>query len=155
MTTKEQDPVFRFFNEIGIINQLATAEFARVLAPHGINPSEFGVLNHLIRVGGGNSPTRLARIFQVAKPSMTATLQKLDSKGLIQIIPSEKDRRKKTVEITAKGSDLCRSCIQSVQPLAKVLSETLDVDRLIAMIPILTELREFLDDRRNTVDRLS
>ena len=48
---KDSDPgarIFTLFNEIGIINQLATSRFARVLAPD-LNPSEFSVLNHCVR----------------------------------------------------------------------------------------------------------
>ena len=66
--------IFTLFNEIGIIQQLSTARFSRVLAPD-LNPSEFGVLNHFVRLGDGKTPTYLAKAFQMTKPSMTAILR--------------------------------------------------------------------------------
>ena len=76
LSMSDSDPaavIFTLFNEIGIINQLSTARFARVLAPE-LNPSEFGVLNHFVRLGDGKSPSYLAKAIQVTKPSMTAIL---------------------------------------------------------------------------------
>ena len=60
------DPlVFAFFNEIGIIEQLARNAFERVM-PDGLRLPHFSVLNHFVRLGGERSPGELARAFQVA-----------------------------------------------------------------------------------------
>ena len=47
-----EDPLaFRLFTEIGIIEQLARNRLERGL-PDGLKVSQFGVLNHLVRLGG-------------------------------------------------------------------------------------------------------
>ena len=62
--------VFALFNEIAIIDQLRSTRFARTL-PHGLTHSQFGVLNHFVRLEGVYSPKQLANAFQVSKAAMT------------------------------------------------------------------------------------
>ena len=146
--------VFTLFNEIGIIDQLATARFARVLAPD-LNPSEFGVLNHFVRLPGEKSPTRLAKAFQMTKPSMTAILTKLERKGFIEIRGSDEDRRRKIVTITDAGTAARERGVEAIAPLAKIVLENQDISQLEKILPTLQALREFLDAERNAVDGLS
>ena len=150
----QTDLVFRFFNEVGIINQLATARFAKSLGGD-LNPTEFGVLNHFVRVRDGVSPSRLARIFQVTKPAMTATLTKLASKGYVQIVQSEQDRRGKIVTITQDGRRARSKGVTAIAPLAEELKEMIDVSALEAMLPDLVALRERLDEARSEEDDLN
>ena len=146
--------IFTLFNEIGIIDQLATARFARVLAPD-LNPSEFGVLNHFVRLPGEKSPTRVAKAFQMTKPSMTAILTKLERKGYIEIRGSDEDRRRKIVTITEAGKAARERGIVAIAPLAKIVLENQDVSQLEKILPTLQALREFLDAERNAVDGLT
>ena len=146
--------VFQLFNEIGIIDQLATARFARVLAPD-LNPSEFGVLNLFVRLPGEKSPTRLAKAFQMTKPSMTAILTKLERKGYVEIKGSEEDRRRKIVTITASGKAARERGVRAIGPLAKVVMQNQDIAQLEKILPTLQALREFLDAERNAVDGLT
>lgn len=148
------DLVFRFFNEIGIINQLATARFARTLGGD-LNPTEFSVLNHFVRVSDGVSPSRLARIFQVTKPAMTATLSKLSGKGYVEISQSKTDRRGKIVKITQDGRRARSRGVEAIAPLADELKAMMDVETLAGMLPELVALRERLDEARNDEDDLN
>ncbi len=145
--------VFTLFNEIGIINQLSTARFARALAPD-LNPSEFGVLNHFVRLGDQKSPSYLAKAFQMTKPSMTAILGKLQSKGYVEIVSSEADRRRKIVTITKAGRAARQRGMAAMAPLATLILENQDLNALRKILPTLTALREFLDQERNAVDGL-
>ncbi len=140
--------VFRFFNEIGIINQLASAEFQKALGG-SLGPSEFGVLNHFVRLGDGTTPSRLASIFQVSKPSMTATLSKLAAKGFVEIVESDEDKRKKIVRLTDAGREAREAGVRATAPLAKRLQGMMDMDQLAGVLPVLQDLREKLDQARN------
>ena len=58
---------FTIFNEIGIINQLTDAAFAKVL-PKTMTIAQFSVLNHFIRLNiVEKSPADLASAFQVTR----------------------------------------------------------------------------------------
>ena len=73
---------FQLYNEIGIIDQLASTQFERAL-PHGLTQAQFSLLNHCVRLGDGETPAQLASAFQVTKGTMTSTLQKLTAKGFV------------------------------------------------------------------------
>ena len=153
----DSDPrrlIFTLFNEIGIINQLSTARFARVLAPD-LNPSEFGVLNHFVRLGDGKTPTYLAKAFQMTKPSMTAILAKLERKGYVESVGSQEDRRQKIVTLTEEGRAARSKGLQAMAPLADIVLESQDLSELEAILPKLEALREFLDQERNAVDGIN
>lgn len=145
--------LFDLFTEIGIIDQLASAEFQRVLGAD-LGQSEFSVLNHFIRVGDNKTPSRLARIFQVTKPSMTAIVAKLEAKGYVQVTPGKTDRRQKFVTITAAGREARDAAAARTAPMLTDLLSEIDADRLKALKPDLQYLREILDKRRNAKDGL-
>lgn len=151
MTTQKTPLLFEFFNEIGIINQLATARFAKVLAPH-LNTSEFGVLNHLSRMGDGKTQTYLAKAFQVSKPSMTAILGKLSGKGFVLIKADPDDGRTKRVMLTDEGRDAWQTAVAHVAPLNDELKLAISNDDLAKMLPGLRQLRAVMDEARNSTD---
>lgn len=153
----DSDPhrlIFTLFNEIGIIQQLSTARFSRVLAPD-LNPSEFGVLNHFVRLGDGKTPTYLAKAFQMTKPSMTAILAKLERKGYVEIAASKQDGRQKIVTLTQEGRAARSKGLQAMAPLADTVLESQDISDLEVILPKLQALREFLDQERNAVDGIN
>ncbi len=144
----DDPPVFRFFTEIGIIEQLARNAFERVM-PGGLTLSQFAVLNHFARRGGAQSPLSLARAMQVTKGTMTNTLGKLEAKGLIAIAPDPADGRGKQVSLTAAGLALRQAAIAALAPDLESLLGAFGERRFSRAIPFLTELREYLDRARD------
>ena len=139
---------FGFFNEIGIINQLATSLFNRQL-PDGLHVSHFSVLNHLVRLGDGVTPLQLARAFQVTKGTMTHTLNGLSDKKLIKIQPHKTDGRSKLVYITGEGKAFQQKAIKSMGPLFDKLKDELDLTSLARLSPELSRIRAVLDQNRD------
>jgi DNA-binding MarR family transcriptional regulator len=146
--TSDTALLFQFFNEVGIINQLATAMFESRL-PDGFLVSQFAVLNHLIRLGDGRTPLDLARAFQVPKTTMTHTLAVLERHGLIRMAPNPKDGRSKCVWITDAGRAFRTDAIAALAPDMSHLASMFPVDRIAAMLPTLSALRSLLDAQRD------
>lgn len=140
--------IFGLFNEIGIIEQLSRALLEEKL-PDGLIAPHFAVLNHLIRVRDGSTPVELARAFQVPKTSMTHTVGGLVRHGLVEVRPNPNDRRSKCVWLTDAGRVLRDQAIAGLAPDFERLARGVDLDRLIAILPVLTDLREFMDEARN------
>lgn len=140
--------IFSVFNEIGIINQLTRTLFEQVL-PDRITVPHFSVLNHLVRLGDGQTPLHLATAFQVPKASMTNTLQGLEQRGLIRLAPNPKDGRGKLVYLTERGRQFREQAIQLLAPHMQVLSERFDVTTLEPVLPVLQNLRQILDEYRD------
>jgi len=143
------DPlVFRFFNEIGIIEQLARAQFERGL-PHGLTLAQFKVLNHFARLGGERSPISLARAFQVTKGAVTNAVQKLEAKGFVATKPDPEDGRGKLVYLTEAGRAAREDAIATLRPVFPLLFSEFSEEEFAAAIPFLERLRKFLDDNRD------
>jgi DNA-binding MarR family transcriptional regulator len=139
---------FSFFNEIGIIHQLSRALFEARL-PRGVTVPHFSVLNHLIRVGDGPTPLKLANAFQVPKTTMTHTLSGLVERGWIEMRPNPEDGRSKRVFLTDAGRTFRDEAIALLDPDVDWMSRHIPRDRLQDMVPRLSEVRRLLDDRRD------
>ena len=139
---------FEVFNEIGIIEQLSRAILEARL-PHGLIAPHFTVLNHLCRVADGRTPMDMARAFQVPKTSMTHTLKGLESHGLVELRPNAEDGRSKRVWLTQAGRALRDQVIADLGPEFAKLAQGFDMDRLIAIRPVLSDLRQYLDAARD------
>lgn len=148
MTSK--DPLaYRVFNEIGIIDQLASHAFSEVL-PGRMTIAQFSVLNHFVRLGHDfRTPAQLASAFQVSRPTMTSTLSRLEREALVNITPDPDDGRGKRVAITAKGRAMRQDCIERLgAPLAEA-EANVPPEVFTELLPLLTQLREILDRMRD------
>ena len=143
----ESDTAFQFFNEIGIISQLATNALESNL-PDGLTSSQFGVLNWFVRVDTEATPGRLATAFMVTKGAMTNTLKRLEEKGFIRIRPDETSGRRKLVTLTAKGARARANAIKSVEPLLREMLTEFSKPEFVASLPFLESIRAYLDERR-------
>lgn len=139
---------FEVFNEIGIIEQLSRAILEARL-PNGLIAPHFTVLNHLTRVADGRTPVDMARAFQVPKTSMTHTLKGLEAHGLVELRANPGDGRSKQVWLTDKGRSLRAEVIDAMGPDLARLAAGFDMERLLAIKPVLTDLRIFLDQARD------
>lgn len=141
------DEVFGFFTEIGIINQLSTAMFAKSL-PDDIHPSHFSILNHLVRRGDGKPPLQIASAMQVTKNTMTHSLKVLQDRGFIDVQPDPNDGRGKLVYLTEAGRAFREDAIVLVN---KLFSHVIGDDQIKIMRRIRGDLelmRLHLDNNR-------
>lgn len=148
MDNRDPTVLFEIFNEIGIIEQLSRALLEARL-PDGLIAPHFGVLSHLSKGRDGATPLQMARAFQVPKTSMTHTLKGLEQGGYVTLKPNPEDGRSKQVWLTQKGHDLRNQTIQALAPDFFALIGQFDVKRLKAIKPVLSDLRQVLDDARN------
>ena len=139
--------LFEFLNEVGIIHQLAMTMFARVL-PEGVHVSHFFILNHMVRLGDGRTPQRLAAAMQVTKATMTHSLSVLSERGFISIEPNADDARSKIVHLTAEGRRFREAAIANLDGATASVAEQLDAATLADALPVLRHLRTVLDRAR-------
>jgi len=139
---------FEVFNEIGIIEQLSRAVLEARL-PDGLIAPHFTVLNHLSRVGDGRTPVDMARACQVPKTSMTHTLKGLEAHGLVELRPNPEDGRSKRVWLTEAGRELRSQTVTALGAEFARMAVDFDTDRLLAIRPVLTDLRIMMDAARD------
>ncbi|MBO6553878.1 MAG: MarR family transcriptional regulator [Roseitalea sp.] len=138
---------FEFFNEVGIIGQLGTARFQKVL-PDGMHPSHFGVLNHMVRLGDAKTPAQLASAFQVTRATMSHTLALLEKRGLIRLAANERDARSKLVYLTDEGRAFRNAAIGAVEAMVGDVFDDAMLDHLAKALPHLRAIRKRLDENR-------
>lgn len=148
MSATDDPLAFQVFNEIGIIEQLARNRVERIL-PAGLTLSQFSVLNHFVRLGDERSPAWLANAFQVTRPTMTNTLQRLEAAGLVSIRADPADGRAKIVSISAAGRAMRQECMAAQAPLLAELNGLLPYDDLVELLPRLRKVRQLLDKARD------
>jgi DNA-binding MarR family transcriptional regulator len=141
-------PLFALLTEIAIIEHLARNRLERVL-PDGLRASHFAVLNHLVRLGDGRSPARIARAVQVERPAMTNTIQKLEARGLVRVGPHPRDGRGKLVFLTEAGRAARLQAVQAAMTAIAPIAAGLDATELLAALPLLRRLRAALDAARD------
>ncbi|GAB5483292.1 MAG: MarR family transcriptional regulator [Parasphingorhabdus sp.] len=143
------DPIeFAVMTEIGIINQLADNLFQAHL-PKGITVAQFSVLNHLLRLDVQQTISELASAMQVAQPTMSSTVRKLEDKGLVELIHEPNDRRIRRVAVTATGAQLRNDAVAALAPMAEILRANIPETDWEALLPHLHRIRVFLDQLRN------
>jgi DNA-binding MarR family transcriptional regulator len=145
--TSELRKYFELFNEISIIAQL-TRTIMESRLPAGMTQPHFGVLNHLVRVGDGETPRELARAFQVPKNSMTNTLAGLERQGLIELRPNPEDGRSRCIYLTGAGSKFREQAIANLGPEIMRLAERILPSEVDAVLPSLARIRRVLDENR-------
>ena len=148
MDSKTLSLYFSLFNEVGIIAQLSRALFEARL-PQGFLVSHFSVLNHLIRVRDGQTPLQIANAFQVPKTTMTHTLAVLEKHGLVEMRPNPQDGRSKCVWLTQAGRAFREDAIAGMGPDMADLATHFSPDYVGEIVPKLSEIRKFLDARRD------
>ena len=139
---------FTLLNEIGIIAQLSRAAMEARL-PEGLLLPHFSVVNHVTRLGGGQTPLELARAFQVPKTTMTHTLSVLERRGLIRFAPNPDDGRSKCVWLTEAGEEFREQAITNIMPVLEKLASETDPEGLPNLIGELAAIRKFLDENRD------
>jgi len=146
---KDQTPLyFQFFTEVGILNQLSRAGFEAHL-PKGITLAHFSVLNHLVRLGDGQTPLQIAKAFQLPKTTMTHTLSVLEKRGLIVMRPNPDDGRSKSVILTKLGRKFRDDAIAASTPFFANFAAQFPPEKLKDVLPLLAEMRGFLDKERD------
>ena len=140
--------IFGFFNEIGIVSQLGSALFTRLI-PGGLHLSHFIVLNHLVRLGDGRTPVQIANALQVTKATMTHTVTVLTRHGFVEVVPNPDDGRSKLVRLTEAGRAFRDDAIARLAPALGFVADSLSVEEIGAVLPVLEKVRKLLDAERD------
>lgn len=139
-TERNDDLAVALFGELFMADQLARNRISKIL-PKGMQLSHFSVLNHLARVGEERTPAQLAKAFHVTRGAMTNTLARLEWAGHVHVRPDWEDARQKFVSISPSGKAARDSAVAAVVPQIADVAQSLGVDRVRALLPVLRELR--------------
>lgn len=142
------DQVFMsFFKEIFILEHLARNRMEQAL-PDDMKVSHFTALSYLANKNTPSNPAELASAFQVSRPSMTNTLQKLEAKNYIRISADTEDGRGKHVAITKEGRKVFNRAIEALAHMFGDVAHNLGEEPFTQALAPLRCIREFMDASR-------
>ncbi len=142
------DPaIFKVFTEITIIAKLAGREFERAM-PGTLTVAQFAVLNHLMRLDVRQTIGEIASAMQVAQPTMSSTVKKLEAKSFVAFVPDTDDRRIKRVMVTPDGAVMRNRAVAATGPALARLKEGLPDTDWEQLLAGLTPLRVVIDSMR-------
>lgn len=121
--------------------------YAEAFEPLGLNEGDYGVLAPLRRSGAPFelTPTELARLRMMTSGGMTAALDRLERKGLIERVPNPADRRGSLVRLTETGRDIVDAAMTRHVAVEQQLLSGLDDDEQAQLIALLRKLLRRVD----------
>lgn len=122
-------------------SELISGEFHAVVTQHGFTVSEWRVLATLSD-GEALSIGRLAQITMMKQPTVTRVLDRMESRGQIQRVHSEADRRVTLVRITPVGGRLVRKLIRLAREHESRVLEPFGLERAEALKATLRSIVE-------------
>ncbi len=152
---EEMAKIFELFVEVSVTYTLAANAFSQVL-PHAMNLSQFKLLSHFSRTKTARtSIIDLAHIFQVSKPSMGETVNKLKEKSFVVVEANPSDHREKLVSITAKGEAARIDAIHAFSPLMQKMTSEIGTKNFEKALYALRPICRWLDANRNNAAHTS
>lgn len=136
-----------FFKEIFTLEQLARNRMERAL-PNEMKVSHFTALSYLVKKDSPSSPAELASAFQVSRPTMTNTLQKLEAKNYICVSADLEDGRGKLVMITQEGKDAFRIAVQALAEMFGDVANAMGEEPFKEALVPMGKIRAFMDTSR-------
>ena len=105
------------------INNVYEKEFNNRLRTLGITASQCAVLDYLF-VSSKEAVTQrdIEKALCLRNPTVTGLLKRLDEKGFILVVPSNKDKRSKNIYLTEKAYDIQRRMEMDRKKLDKMLT---------------------------------
>jgi len=122
-------------------HQISAAVFENACAEVGLTPAQYGVLT-VLAAEPGLDQTRLARALAFDKVTVMRVLRGLEARGLVRRELSRVSRRRKTVALTAAGSErLAAAQAPAERAYRRLLSPLSPPQRgqLIELLQILTD----------------
>lgn len=132
---RERKTIGFLFKQISTVYE---KEFNLRLKNIGITASQCEVLDYLFCCGIETVTQRdIEKALNLKNPTVTGLLKRLDEKGFVLVVPSEKDKRCKNVYLTEKAYDIRRRMEMDRKKLDRMLTLGMtkkEVDSLYRML---------------------
>ena len=117
---QERMPIGFLFKQI---NTIYEKEFNNRLKKLGITASQCAVLDYLFNSSEEEITQKdIEKALNLKNPTVTGLLKRLDEKGFVLVVPSNKDKRCKNVFLTEKAYDIQRRMEMDRKKIDKMLT---------------------------------
>lgn len=134
---QERMPIGFMFKQI---NTIYEKELNKQLRTLGITSSQCAVLDYLFTNDDDVTQRDIEKALNLKNPTVTGLLKRLDEKGFILIVPSNKDRRCKNIYPTAKAYDIQKRMENDRKKLDKMLTIGMNKKEVVALEKMLARV---------------
>lgn len=135
--------------KIAIINRAFRKRMDEKASAMGLTSVQLRVLGSVSRLEAAGETeihqNDLERIEHVTHPAMTKLLQRLESKGFIQCVPSAKDRRYKKVTCTEKSIGIHKMILAQDEEVLSELCENFTEEQRADLLQLMDMLLKNID----------
>lgn|SRR5690625_167812 len=142
---RKQDPSLKLFVVLSKAYRSVVDRVAIDIRSHGLNTTEFGVLE-LLYHSGDQPMQKIGDKILLASGSITYVVDKLEEKNYIKRTQSPSDRRITFVSITDKGKELLNDIFPSHWQQIEEITAGLTEDEKIQAIELLKKLGRYADE---------
>lgn len=104
------------------LNKDMTKYFNKKLKSYNVTRSEVSIL-FIVKAEERISQAQLSKVLEVNEATTTRALTRLKKKNFVEIVVSEKDKRKKIVALTKEGKTVCEKILKHQEEFKKNLFE--------------------------------
>jgi DNA-binding MarR family transcriptional regulator len=134
------------------IGQRTASRFAQALAPTGLHPRDFGLLN-VLQHETRASQLELGRILGIDPSSMVGLLDDLEARGLVERHRNPVDRRAYQLRLTDDGTAMLERGRRIAGRLQRELLAGLDPAEREELVRLLAKVADDLDREPKPADR--
>ena len=135
--------------KIAIINRAFRKRMDEKASAMGLTSVQLRVLGSVSRLEAAGETeihqNDLERIEHVTHPAMTKLLQRLESKGFIQCVPSAKDRRYKKITCTEKSTGIHKMIRAQDEEVLSELCENFTEEQKATLLQLMDMLLKNID----------
>jgi DNA-binding MarR family transcriptional regulator len=115
------------------------SEFIKKYQEEGFTARQISYIDTINMLGNPNLG-EIAKALNLSKPSVTAIVDKLESKGYIEKFQSDEDRRSFHVHLSTKGKNLVKLHGETHNKIVDMLQNNLDSKDLKNLVTILNKV---------------
>lgn len=125
MSENETERALKLYIVLSRASKVIAEEVVKTIEKHGLNPTEFAVLE-LLHHKGRQPIQKIGQKILLSSGSMTYVVDKLEKRGLLERVFCEEDKRITYMSITEEGTKLIQSIFpehaESITSIMSVLS---------------------------------
>ncbi len=141
---KKQDPSLKLFVVLSKAYRAVADQVAKDIRSHGLNTTDFGVLE-LLYHQGEQPLQKIGDKILLASGSITYVVDKLEKKGLVKRTPCPSDRRITYASITENGQQLLNDIFPEHWKQIEAITTGLDEEEKVEAIRLLKKLGMYAD----------
>jgi len=145
---RKQDPSLKLFVVLSKAYRSVADQVAEDIQGHGLNTTDFGVME-LLYHEGEQPLQKIGERILLASGSITYVVDKLERKGLVKRTPSAKDRRITYASLTAVGEQLLHDIFPEHWKQIEAITAGLTTEEKIQAIELLKKLGLYIEKNYN------